>query len=140
MGSAARVCEGGAKTIFQNLISGAFYNFMNKTWLAIKNQVLGEKYDLSFSYSENDEMLRLNKTYRQKDYSANVLSFPLSENEGEILINKNCQKNKGVSFYLFTHSLLHLSGLKHGKKMDEKETEIMQKLYPENWEKIMAGI
>ena len=43
-------------------------------------------------------MRRLNKIYRKKDYPANVLSFPLSEDEGEILINKNCQKNKGVSF------------------------------------------
>ena len=71
---------------------------MKKTWLKIKNQVLGEKYDLSFSYAGNDEMQRLNKIYRQKDYSANVLSFPLSENEGEILINKNCQKITGCLF------------------------------------------
>ena len=93
---------------------------MNKAWLKVKNQVLGEKYDLSFSYAGSDEMRRLNKLYRQKDYSANVLSFPLSENEGEILINKNLQKNKGVSFYLFAHSLLHLSGLKHGQKWTKK--------------------
>ena len=50
--------------------------------------------------------------------------FPLSLNEGEILINKNCQKNKGVSFYLFAHSLLHLIGVKHSKKMDEEETKL----------------
>ena len=111
---------------------------MNKTWLKLKNQVLGEKYDLSFSYAESDEMRRLNKLYRQKDSFANVLSFPLSENEGEILINKNCQKNGGLSFYLFVHSLLHLSGLKHSQKMDKKETEIMQKIHPKNWEEIMA--
>ena len=111
---------------------------MKKAWLKVKNQVLGEKYDLSFSYAESDEMRRLNKLYRQKDYSANVLSFPLSENEGEILINKNLQKNKGVSFYLFAHSLLHLSGLKHGQKMDEKEADIMRKIHPQNWEKIMS--
>jgi len=103
---------------------------MNKDWLKVKNQVLGEKYDLSFSYAKSVEMRRLNKLYRQKDYSANVLSFPLSENEGEILINKNCQKNGGLSFYLFIHSLLHLSGLKHSQKMDEKELEIMQEFYP----------
>ena len=94
---------------------------MKPSWLKVKNQVLGEKYDLSFSYVESGEMSRLNKLYRQKDYSANVLSFPLSENEGEILINKKYQKNGGLSFYLFIHSLLHLSGLKHSKKMDEKE-------------------
>ena len=111
---------------------------MKKSWLKVKNQVLGEKYDLSFSYAKSDEMSRLNKLYRKKDYSANVLSFPLSGNEGEILINKKYQKNAGLSFYLFIHSLLHLSGLKHGKKMNEKELEIMKEFYPKDWEKIMA--
>ena len=113
---------------------------MNKNWLKVKNQVLGEKYDLSFSYAKSDEMSRLNKLYRKKDYSANVLSFPLSENEGEILINKKYQRNAGLSFYLFIHSLLHLSDLKHSKKMDEKELEIMQEFYPKDWEKIMADL
>ena len=113
---------------------------MNKTWLKVKNQVLGEKYDLSFSYAGKDEMRRLNNLYRQKDYSANVLSFPLSENEGEILINKKYQKNGGLSFYLFIHSLLHLSGLKHGKKMNEKELEIMKEFYPKDYKKIMTQI
>jgi rRNA maturation RNase YbeY len=113
---------------------------MNKNWLEIKNQVLGKNYDLSFSYAGSDEMLRLNKIYRKKDYSANVLSFPLSSTEGEILINKNCRKNSGLSFYLFVHSLLHLSGLKHGKKMDEKETEIMKEFYPKEYQKIMANV
>ena len=111
---------------------------MNKTWLKVKNQVLGEKYDLSFSYAGSDEMRRLNKLYRKKDYSANVLSFPLSPNEGEILINKKYQKNGDLSFYLFIHSLLHLSGLKHGKKMDAKELDIMKKFYPKECEKIIS--
>ena len=111
---------------------------MKKSWLKVKNQVLGEKYDLSFSYAESDEMRKLNKLYRKKDYSANVLSFPLSPNEGEILINKKYQKNAGLSFYLFIHSLLHLSGLKHSKKMDAKELEIMQEFYPKDCKKIMT--
>ena len=113
---------------------------MNKSWLKVKNQVLGEKYDLSFSYAGSGEMRRLNKLYRKKDYSANVLSFPLSENEGEILINKKYQKNSGLSFYLFIHSLLHLFGLKHSQKMDRKEMEIMQEFYPKECEKIMADL
>lgn len=111
---------------------------MKQSWLKLKNEILGEKYDLSFSYAENDEMLKLNKIYRKKDYSANVLSFPLSPNEGEILINET-YRGKDYADYLFIHSLLHLAGIKHGKKMDEKEAEIMKKLYPENWEEIMAG-
>src|SRR3989338_8540569 len=113
---------------------------MKPSWLKIKNQVLGKKYDLSFSYAGSDEMMRLNKLYRQKDYSANVLSFPLSPNEGEILINEKYKKNAGLSFYFFIHSLLHLSGLKHSKKMDEKELKIMQEFYPKNCEKIMSQI
>ena len=113
---------------------------MKPSWLKVKNQVLGEKYDLSFSYAGSDEMRMLNKLYRKKDYSANVLSFPLSGNEGEILINKKYQKNGGLSFYLFIHSLLHLSGLKHSQKMDKKELEIMQEFYPKDWEKIMSQI
>lgn len=111
---------------------------MNKAWLKVKNLVLGEKYDLSFSYVENGEMRRLNKLYRQKNYPANVLSFPLSSNEGEIMINKKYQKNNGVSFYLFIHSLLHLAGLKHGQKMNEREIEIMKESYSKEYEKIMA--
>lgn len=110
---------------------------MKPSWLKLKNEILGEKYNLSFSYAGNDEMRRLNKLYRKKDYSANVLSFPLSKNEGEILINKNYQKKKYAD-YLFIHSLLHLKGLKHGKKMDEKEVGIMQKIHPKNWEEIMT--
>lgn len=111
---------------------------MKPSWLKLKNQVLGKKYDLSFSYAESDEMLRLNKIYRKKDYSANVLSFPLSENEGEILINK-IYRRKDYADYLFIHSILHLSGLKHGQKMDEKEVETMKELYPQNWKEIMTG-
>ncbi len=111
---------------------------MKPFWLKVKNQVLGEKYDLSVFFAPEKEMRRLNKIYRKKDYPANVLSFPLSPNEGEILINEKYQKNAGLSFYLFIHSILHLSGLKHGKKMDEKELEIMQKFYPKDWKKIMA--
>lgn len=112
---------------------------MKPSWLKLKNEILGENYDLSFSYAESDEMRRLNKIYRKKDYAANVLSFPLSKNEGEILINKN-YRGKNYADYLFIHSLLHLSGLKHSQKMDRKEVGIMQKLHPKNWKKIMAGI
>lgn len=113
---------------------------MKPLWLKLKNEVLGKKYDLSFSYAESGEMRRLNKVYRKKDYPATVLSFPLSEDEGEILISKNCQKNGGLSFYLFVHSLLHLSGLKHSQKMNKKELDIMKGFYPKNWKKIMASV
>lgn len=112
---------------------------MKPLWLKLKNEVLGKKYDLSFCFVASEEMRRLNKIYRKKNYSAAVLSFSLSPNEGEILINKNCQKNGGLSFYLFVHSLLHLSGLKHSQKMNKRELGIMKEFYPKNWEKIMGS-
>lgn len=110
---------------------------MNKTWLKLKNEILGENYDLSFAYADKENMRQLNNLYRKKDYPANVLSFPLSKNEGEILINK-IYRGKNYADYLFIHSLLHLKGLKHGPKMDGQEIKIMQKLHPKNWEKIMS--
>jgi len=109
---------------------------MKPLWSKIKNQVLGEKYDLSVCFLPDAEMKRLNLAYRKKDYSANVLSFSLSKNEGEILINKKYQrKDKGT--YLFIHSLFHLKGMAHGKKMNAKETETMRQIFPKNWEKII---
>ena len=112
---------------------------MNPSWLKIKKQVLGEKYDLSVCFLGNAEMKRLNVVYRKKNYAPNVLSFALSETDGEVLINKKYQKNDAGT-YLFVHSLLHLSGLKHGLQMEKKELKMMKKLYPQNHQKIMSGI
>lgn len=109
---------------------------MNKSWLSIKNKVLGKNYDLSVFFLPGDQMSRLNKIYRKKDYAANVLSFPLEKNSGEILLNK-IYRGKNYADYLFIHSLLHLKGLKHGQKMDRAEIKIMREIHPENWEKII---
>lgn len=93
---------------------------MKKKWGKIKNRVLGKKYDLSVVLASQAMMKKLNETYRKKKGAANVLSFPLSENMGEIFINKNAAQKD----FLFIHSLLHLKGLKHGKKMDKEEKKL----------------
>lgn len=109
---------------------------MSPFWLKTKNQVLGKKYDLSVFFLPDKEMKRLNKTYRKKDYPANVLSFPLSENNGEILINeKYGESNLGT--YLFVHSLFHLKGMAHGKEMNEAEESLMKIIFPKDWKKII---
>ena len=100
---------------------------MRGRWLKIKNKILGEKYDLSVAFADNLIMKKLNRKYRKKLYSANVLSFPLSKNEGEILINKKYANNKNYADSLFVHSLLHLRGYKHGVKMELEERKIMKK-------------
>lgn len=82
-------------------------------------------------------MRRLNREYRKKDYPTNVLAFPIDKNEGEIFINvrkaEKEAKNLSIStkkriLYLFIHACLHLKGLKHGKKMETKEKEILNKI------------
>jgi len=97
---------------------------MKRRWEKIKNQVLGKEYDLSLVFADNVLMKELNKTYRKKGGSANVLSFPLSKTMGEIFINKKAARPD----YLFLHSLLHLRGFEHGRKMDDEEKKIIKNL------------
>lgn len=100
---------------------------MPRGWKKIKNQVLGEKFDLSVVFGSSALMKRLNKTYRNKNGVSNVLSFPLSKSAGEIFINKKYEKQRDYSKYLFLHSLLHLKGFGHGTKMDKEEEKLMKK-------------
>ena len=89
----------------------------------------------------NDRLMRkLNKNYRKKSGSTNILSFPLSKSEGEIFINIPLAKKeaerakipaKKYIDYLFIHSLLHLKGHTHGEKMRKEENKIMKKLWGE---------
>ena len=93
---------------------------MKKRWKEIKNCVLGEKYDLSVVMASEAMMKKLNETYRKKEGPTDVLSFSLSPTMGEIFINKKATQKD----YLFIHSLLHLKGLEHGRKMDDKEKKL----------------
>lgn len=109
---------------------------MNKRWQQTKNQVLGENFDLSLVFADNKLMKKLNERYRKKTGATNVLSFCLSKNIGEIFLNrggitKTAQKIKlpvkKYTDYLFIHSLLHLKGYKHGKRMEREEQRILKK-------------
>lgn len=101
-----------------------------------KTAVLGKKYDLSLAFIGQNRSRALNRTYRGKDYSTNVLSFQLSPDSGEIFIDlaqaKKEYKKFGMSFedfvfYLFIHGILHLSGLEHGSTMESKENKLLSK-------------
>lgn len=105
-------------------------------FLKIANTVLAKNYDLSLVFIGDKYSRTLNRKYRKKDKVANILSFPISPDNGEIFINTNqaikdakkfnMQKNKFL-IYLFIHGLLHLKGLSHGSKMERKEKEILKK-------------
>lgn len=102
----------------------------------IKNHILGGGYELSLVLTDKRRSRYLNRTYRGTNKPTNVLSFPLSPDSGEIFIDLETAEKEapifGKSFsnfvaYLFIHGLLHLSGEKHGGKMDNEEIKILKK-------------
>ena len=102
-------------------------------WQKLKNYVLGGKYELSLVLAGDRLLKNLNKRYRKKNKSADILSFSLSKNQGEIFINlKRCRRD--LAFF-YIHGLLHLKGLSHGVKMKNKEEAIMKKSGIKNYGK-----
>ena len=102
----------------------------------IKDFVLGQGYELSLVFVSKKISRELNQRYRGKDKPTNILSFPLSENEGEILIDiaivreeaKELGENEREYLaYIFIHGLAHLKGLDHGSKMEVEEKKIRSK-------------
>ncbi|MFA5838616.1 MAG: rRNA maturation RNase YbeY [Candidatus Paceibacterota bacterium] len=112
-------------------------------FINLKNKVLGKNYNLGLVFIGDKLSKKLNKEYRNKDKKANILSFPLTKNEGEIFINiketKRQSKVFGKSFddflkYLFIHGLLHLKGYEHSSKMESEEQKILRNLKSKNKE------
>lgn len=103
---------------------------------AIAKDVLGGHYELSLVVCGDDLATRMNKTYRQKTYSPNVLSFPLEKREGEIFLNvrKAEREAKRASMktidrlaHLFVHGCFHLKGEDHGDTMERHESAMLKK-------------
>ena len=100
------------------------------SFIDIKEKILGKKYTLTVIFCTPQESQERNKVYRDKDYPTNILSFPLSEDEGEIYISlstaRKDAKNFDMSYIKFLHLLmvhgaLHLKGHLHGSTMEELE-------------------
>ena len=101
----------------------------------IKNYYFGPGYGLSLVFCGEKLSRRLNRETRGKDYSANILSFTLSETSGEIFIDLATAKKQHKKFnrtfsnyiaFLFIHGLVHLSGYDHGDTMEEQESRIRE--------------
>ncbi len=98
--------------------------------------VLGAEYDLSVVFVGNKRSRDLNRSYRSKTYTPNVLSFPLSDSMGEIFLNPNIIRKEAPRFsmnvrsftgFLFIHALLHLKGYDHGDTMERVERRYLKK-------------
>jgi len=105
-------------------------------WEIFKNKALGGKYSLSLVICRSSLSRKLNKERRSKDKAANVLSFPLSDNLGEIFIDINVAKKEASAQksplkeqleFLYVHGLAHLAGHTHGARMDRFERVIHNK-------------
>ena len=97
---------------------------------SLKERVLGKRYELSLVFSDEETSRKLNRKFRKKNKPTNVLSFPLSDNSGELFmhlasIKKDSplfdMKEKDFVRYIYVHGLLHLKGLDHGPKMESLE-------------------
>ena len=94
--------------------------------------------EISILLTDNKSMQILNNDYREKDKPTNVLSFPISDTEGEIFINLETKKQEAGKFemsfkkyigYLVIHGALHLKGLDHGDEMDKLEDKFLKKFF-----------
>jgi probable rRNA maturation factor len=113
--------------------------------------------ELSVIFSNDENMQKMNKKFRHRDTSTNVLSFPLYEKEffevikkekyvalGDIVLAfetvlKEAEEQK-LTFdrhlnHLLTHSILHLIGFDHEKDDEAEEMEQLEEDILRDYEK-----
>ena len=116
-----------------------------------KYKFLNKKISLSLLLSNNENIKKLNKEFRKKNKSTDILSFPFYEKKvlnykikskqkeiylGDIIINLNSIKTKG-NLNKFTyefnkiwiHGLAHLFGYTHKKNQDFFDMKRIEKKY-----------
>lgn len=102
----------------------------------IKEVSLGKDYELSLVFAGPEKIKRLNLTYRNKNTSTDILSFPISESEGEIYICPDEARKEAKKFdrdfknfiaFLFIHGCVHLKGHDHGSTMENIEVDLRKK-------------
>ena len=102
----------------------------------IVRDILGNRYLLSVVFIGDKRAKKLNAVYRKNTKPANVLTFPLTDIEGELFINlaKVRRQAKRYGFtptqyarYLLIHGCLHLKGYTHGSTMEEAEDVLVEK-------------
>lgn len=109
-------------------------------FLAVKNHILGKSFELSLAFLNLQTMKKLSSQYKGDNTHTNILTFPLSKTEAEILMNLQTVRSKAKDFdmkyqehllFLFIHGCLHLKGYKHGPEMETLEEKLLVKF----WEK-----
>lgn len=103
-------------------------------FVALKEKILGKRYELSISFVSPRIAQTLNKTHRNKTYTPNTLSFSLTKQSGEIILCRSALRKEykkfGMSYqtylvFILIHSMLHLKGFVHGGTMERKEKMLL---------------
>lgn len=104
----------------------------------MKDKALGGEYSLSLVFIGERRSRKLNNSYRGKDKSTNILSFPLDKKNGEIFITLKVAKRQTKKFernfdnlvaFLFIHGLMHLKGHDHGDTMERAEEKLRKQFH-----------
>jgi probable rRNA maturation factor len=104
-------------------------------------EILGKKAFISVFITNDKDMKKLNKEYLNRDYTTDVLSFDIKEDQedgslylGDIVVNKDQAKRQAKSYgndleeeisELVGHGVLHLLGVHHpgdGENKGAKES------------------
>tara|TARA_B100001769_G_C21814525_1_gene443003 strand:- start:65 stop:529 length:465 start_codon:yes stop_codon:yes gene_type:complete len=128
-------------------------NYLKKKIKKIQNDKFFKnniKFNFCILLSNSNSIKLLNKKFRKKNKSTDVLSFPSYEKKkldkiikkekeiylGDIIINysklkKNSKKKQFIKHLdkLWVHALLHLFGHKHRKNLDFKRMSILEKKF-----------
>ncbi|MDE2040806.1 MAG: rRNA maturation RNase YbeY [Patescibacteria group bacterium] len=103
---------------------------------AIKDAILGHSYRLTVIMTTAERMKKLNTIYRDKTEPTDILSFPLSEREGEVYLCLREARKEARKFgrsylnfmsFLFIHGCVHLKGYDHGSTMERIEVGLRQR-------------
>ena len=109
---------------------------LNSKFEQIKKAVLGDKYELSLVFTTAKKIQNLNRIYRNINKPTDILSFPLSDECGEIFICRTEAKKMAKEFgrqyenfldFLLIHGLVHLKNYDHGPKMEKQEEKFRKK-------------
>jgi probable rRNA maturation factor len=127
-----------ADTEFCTIINTTKGKLPRLPFVSIKDAILGKDYELGIRFLSAAKQRELNRTYRDKDTTTNVLSFSVSDTSGDITFDLSKVKQDAPLFemtypkflkYLVIHGMLHLKGFEHSSTMEKEEKKYL-KMFP----------